>query len=90
MVEPQVALHPLGAHVEPAVAEAERLLDVLLVELERERRRPREDPQLVHLQLDLAGREVRVDELRRAGHYLPGRLEHELVADLVRGLGRGG
>ena len=90
MVEPQVALHPLCAHVEPAVAEAERLVDVLLVELERKRRRAREDPQLVDLQLDLAGRQVRVHELRRAGHDLAGRLEHELVADLVRGLGGGG
>ena len=35
VVEPQVALHPLGAHVEPAVAKAQRLVDVLLVELER-------------------------------------------------------
>ena len=90
VVEPEVPLHPLGPHVEPAVAEAEGLVDVLLVELERERRRAREDPQLVDLHLDLAGRQVRVDELRRARHDLAGRLEDELVADLVRDLGRGG
>ena len=89
VIEPQVPLHPLGPQVEPAVPKAQSLLDVLLVELEWERRRAREDLQLVDLHLDLAGREVRVHELRCAGHHLPRRLEHELVADLVRGLGRG-
>ena len=90
VVEPEVPLHPVGPHVEPAVAEAQGLVDVLLVELERERRRARQDPQLLDLELDLAGRQVRVDELRRARHDRAGRLEHELVAYLVGGLGRGG
>ena len=36
---PDVSLHPLAPHVEPAVAKAQRLVDVLLVELERQRRR---------------------------------------------------
>ena len=49
-----------------------------------------QDPQLVDPHLDLAGRQVRVDELGRARHDLAGRLEDELVADLVRSLGRGG
>jgi hypothetical protein len=90
VVEAEVPLHPLGPHVEPAVAEAEGLLDVLLVELERQRGRAGQDPQLVDLHLDLAGRQVRVDELGRARHDFAGRLEDELVADLVRDLGRGG
>ena len=43
-----------------------RLVDALLVELERQRRRAREDLELGRLQLDLAGRHRRVDRLRRA------------------------
>ena len=84
--EPQVALHPLAAQVELAVAEAERLVDVLLVELERERLGARDDLELVDLQLDLAGRQVRVDRLGRARGDLALGPEHELVADLVRDL----
>ena len=38
-----VALQLVAAQVEPAVAEAERLVDVLLVELERQRRRAADD-----------------------------------------------
>ena len=72
VVQPEVALHALGAHVEPAVAEAQDLVDVLLVELERERLGAGDDPQRVHLHLDLAGRQVRVDGLgRRAGRPRP-------------------
>ena len=88
--QPDVPLQSLAPQVEPAVAEPEGLVDVLLVELERERRRARNDPQLVDLYLDLAGREVRVHELRRARHDLARRLQHELVTDLVRDLGRSG
>ena len=61
-----VALHLLAAQVEPAVADAERLVDALLVELERQRRRAREDLELLGLDLDLAGRHRRVDRLGRA------------------------
>ena len=61
-----VALHPLAAQVEPAVADPQRLVDALLVELERQRRRARDDLELVGLDLDLAGRHRRVDGLRRA------------------------
>ena len=55
-----------AAQVEPAVADAERLVDALLVELERQRRRAREDLELLGLHLDLAGRHRRVDGLGRA------------------------
>ena len=83
-----IPLQPLAAQVEPAVAKAKSLVDVLLVELERERRRAREDPQLVDLHLDLARRKGGVDELGRARHYLARCLKHELVPDLVCDLGR--
>ena len=82
--EPEVPLQLLAAEVEPPVAEAERLVDVLLVELERERRRARDDRQLVDRELDLAGRHPVVDRLRRARDDLAARLQHELVADLPR------
>ncbi len=83
-----VALEPLPAQVEPPVADAQRLVDVLLVELERERRAGREDLELVDLELDLARRQVRVDVLGRASRDLALGLEDELVADAVRGGGR--
>ena len=76
--------------VEPAVAEPQRLVDALVVELEGERRRARHDLELVHLELDLAGRHLRVHGLGRAGDHLALRAEHELVADLLRDLRRGG
>src|SRR5581483_3740908 len=85
--EAQVVLHAPTAHVEPAVAQANGLVDVLLVDLERQRRRAREDAQLVDLQLDLAGRQVRVDRLRRARDDLADGLDDELVAELLRDLG---
>ena len=69
-----------AAQVEPAVAEAQRLVDALLVELERKRRRAREDLEPVDLELDLAGREVRVDGLGRPRGDLALGAEHELVA----------
>ena len=86
--EAQVPLHPRRAHVEPAVPEAQRLVHALLVELERERRRARDDLELVDLELDLAGRHRRVDRLGRARDDLPARAEDELVPDLLRRLGR--
>ena len=78
----------LAAQVEPAVADAQRLVDALLVELERERRRAREDLELVRLDLDLARRHRRVDRLGRAPDDRAARADHELVAQLVRDLGR--
>ena len=74
----------VAAEVEPAVAEAQRLVDVLLVELERERRGARDDLERVDLELDLAGRQLRVDRLRRAGDDLALGAEDELVPELVR------
>ncbi len=85
--EPQVALHPLASQVEVAVAEADALVDVLLVDLERERLGARDDLELVDLQLDLAGRQVRVDRVGRTRGDLALGPDHELVPDLVRDLG---
>ena len=78
--QPDVSLQLVAPQVEPAVAQAQRLVDALLVELERERRRGGHDLERVHAQLDLPGREVRVHELRRAGHDLALGAQHELVA----------
>src|SRR6185295_18832238 len=55
-----VPLHPLAAEVEPAVPDANRLIDPVVVELERERRRAREHLELLRLDLELTGRELRV------------------------------
>ena len=83
-----VALELVAAEVEPAVAQAQRLVDVLLVELERKRGRAADDLERVDLQLDLAGRHVRVDGLRRARDELALGAKHELVPDPVRELRR--
>src|SRR6185436_7611257 len=83
-----VPLHFRAAEVEPAVADPERLVDVLLVQLERQGLGPRDDLELVDLELDLAGRQARVDRVRRTGGNLAHCAEDELVADLVRDLGR--
>ena len=84
-----VALQLVAAQVEPAVAHADVLVDALVVELERQRRRAREDLQLGRLQLDLARRDRRVDGVGRALDDRAARADHELVAQLVRRLGRG-
>src|SRR4029077_3243812 len=81
-----VALELVAAQVEPAVADAERLVDVLLVELEGQRRARRDDLELVDLKLDRPGRWVRGALLRGAGRDLAGRAQDELVADVVRRL----
>ena len=71
------------------MAEAQRLVDVLLVELERQRRRAADDLERRDLELDLAGRHVQVDRLGAAGDELPlPAPEDELVPDLVGELGR--
>ena len=82
-----VALQLLAAQVEPAVAEAQRLVDVLLVELERQRRRAADELELLDLELDLARRHVRVDGLGAARDERALGAEDELVANLVRELG---
>ena len=88
--EPDVALQLVAPEVEPAVAQAQRLVDVLLVELERQRRRARDDAERRHLDLDGAGRQVRVDGVGCTGDDLALGLEDELVADLLRELRRFG
>ncbi len=88
--EAEVPLHPVPPQVEVAVAQADGLVDVLLVELERERVGTRKDLQLVDLHLDLAGREVRVDRVGCPADDLPLGAEHELVADVVRDVRRVG
>ena len=85
-----VALELLATQVEPAVPEPERLVDVLLVELERQRRRARDDLELVDRELDLSRGHLRVDGLGRASYELAMRPENELVPDLARELGGGG
>src|SRR5581483_6048931 len=85
--EADVALEPVAAEVEPAVAQAQRLVDVLLVELEGQRRAARDDLERVDLELDPARREVRVDGLRGTRDDLALDAEDELVADRVGGAG---
>ena len=85
--KPQVALELLAAQVEPAVAQPERLVDVLLVELEGQRRRPRDDLEGVERELDFPRRHARIDGVGRPRDDLASRLEHELVANLSRELG---
>ena len=58
--------HLVAAQVERAVADAQRLVDALVVELERQRVRRRQHLERLAAQLDLAGREARVDGLGRA------------------------
>ena len=82
VLKAEVPLHAAAAQVEPAVLDPQRLVDVLLVDLERQRRRAREDRQAVDLDLDLTGRQVRVDGFCCPRDDLPFGLEHELVADL--------
>ena len=72
VVDPEVALHLPAAHVEPPVAELQDLVDVLLVELERERRRARDDLEPVEANLHHARRQVGVHGLgARAGRSPP-------------------
>ena len=82
-----VSLELVAPQVEPAVAQAQRLVHVLLVELERQRSRAAHDLELVDLELDLTGRHVRVDRLGAARNQRPLGAEYELVPDLVRELG---
>ena len=89
--EAQVALHAIAAQVEIAVAKTRRLLDALVVELERQGLRARDDLELVHLDLDLSRRDVRVHGLGCAAHDFAPCVHDELGTDLVRdlrGLGR--
>ena len=86
--EPHVPLHPLAPEVEVAVAQPDVLVDVLLVELERQRVGARDDLELVDLDLDLAGRKVRVDGVGRPADDLATGAQDELAADVVGDRGR--
>ena len=81
-------LHLFPSQVEVAVTQPCALLHVLVVELERQRLGARDDLELVHLHLDLARGQVRVDSRGRARGDLAHGAEHELVANLVRDLRR--
>ena len=83
-----VPLHVLAAQVEPAVLHAQRLVDVVLVELEGQRRRRRQHGELLDLYLDLARRHLGIHRLGGAPDDGAARLQHELVADAVRDLRR--
>src|SRR5262249_18428254 len=85
-----VPLHLLPPQVEPPVAEAKRLVDAFLVELERPRRRTRDDAQLCRLQLHLAVLDAQVPRLGRALAALAGGLHDELFAQLMRDASRPG
>ena len=78
----EVALHVVAAQVEVAVAKPRQLVHPVLVELERQRLAARDDLERVDLELDLAGREIRVDRVGRAADELALGAEHELVAHL--------
>ena len=82
-----VPLQLVAPQVEPAVAQAQRLVHVLLVELERQRCRAADDLERLHLQLHLARRHRRVHRLVAARDKRSLGLEHELVPDLMRQLG---
>ena len=86
-----VALQLLAAQVEPAVADAQRLVDALLVELERQRRRAR-------LRISSSSACTSISPVAIAGLTVSARAlddraaraDDELVAQLMRQLGRGG
>ena len=88
---PDVSLQPLASQIEPAIPDAQRLVDALLVELERQRRRRADHVELVDLYLDLAGRHARIHRLGATPDDLTSCADDELVTQLVRGGGsRGG
>ena len=80
----------VAAQVEVAVAQTGRLVDRVLVELERERFRACHDLERLDLDLDLPGREIRVDRVGSPADDLALRPKHELAANLVRDLRRVG
>ena len=80
VAQAQIALHRLAPQVENAMLEARALGEVVVVDLERRRRRCVEDFHLVHKHLDLAGRQLGIHRARRARAHFAGDLEHELAA----------
>ena len=81
----KVPLHAPAAQIEPSILEAQCLVDVLFVELKRQRGRPREDADGVDLDLDRTGRQVRVDRLGSTCDDLALRLQDKLVPHLACG-----
>ncbi len=82
-----VSLHALAAQVEVAVLEADVLVDLVGPGVDRERRRGRH-PQHLDLalaDLDLAGRQVRVDRALRSGPHDAGD-PHDVLAAHVHGV----
>jgi hypothetical protein len=84
----EVGLHAVAAEVEVAVAKPRELVHALLADLERQRLAAGGDLEGVDLELDLAGRELRIDRIGRAADELALGAEHELVAYLVSDRGR--
>src|SRR4029079_5699910 len=68
--QPEVALHLPTPEVQPPVMQAEGLVDVLLLQLERQRGRSRDDLEAIDLELDAAGRQARVDRVGGARDQL--------------------
>ena len=84
-----VAAHLIAAQVEVAVAQAQRLVDALVVELERQHRRGRQYLEPLDVHLDPARVQARVDRLRGTGADHALGLDDELGAQGV-GDGVGG
>ena len=79
-------MHAIPAQIEIAVAKTRRLLDALVVELERQGLRARDDLELVHLDLDLSRGDVRVYGLGCPARDFATCVHDELRTDLVRDL----
>ena len=82
----EVALHALASHVEVAVAEANRLVDLVGSFVDRERRRLGDRQHLdgAVADLDLAGRQVRVHGALGTGSHRAGDAHDVLRAQVVR------
>ena len=86
--QPDVALQLVSPKIEPAIPEPQRLVDVVLVELKRQRRRPRDNRERLDLQLHGTRGKVGIHRISGPRHDLTLCLEDEFVADLLRELGR--
>ena len=76
--------HRVAPQVEIAVVQPERLVDAVVVELERQHRRGVEHVEALDVHLDLAGRKPRVHRLGRPAADDTLRLDDELGAERVR------
>ena len=85
--EHDVRVELLAPEVEEAVAQARLLGEFgVAVDLERQGLRRRLHGELIDRQLDLAGRQPRIDRARRARYDLPGHRDHALEAQRFGGL----